>query len=605
MCIPNLTQATLIYNATSQSLERGENYYHSGAVTEVTLRGQVLQAEVEGNTAEPYQVSIDFDQGGIKQALCTCPYAFEGWCKHIVAVLLTCLHQPQRVTARPALVEQMAALNLEQAKHLILNLVEEFPETANWIDRYFSVTAVGSATATSQSSRQASKPIRRTAIDPTPFRKQARYLLRDAVRYWEDGGDDDPISTELGALLQEAEAFTEQGDGHSALDILAAIIDGCVDNWEDVVDYGGDSYDIFYGFDAAWAEAMLTADLTEDEALIWQEWLEHWQQALGVSFDVSLEALRQGWDDPELLQVLRGEGELETGAEDDSDPEAYSGVVAEELAQVRLKILDRQERYQEYLHLACATGLDREYLVMLSQLGQRDQVLDEAPELLNTLSDAYAVAIALREQGALEEALEIAKVGLPLAPDPSPYRTAEIFTWIGDLAEGMEDRETALAAYVAAFAVQPAFKDYQKIRTLAAEQWPQIQPQLFQALRRGRLWGSEAAKVEIYLHEGMIDAAIAVVSDLSSYSSDLILQVMSAALGTHPDWVIENACRRAESIMDAGKAQYYHHAVRWLQQAKAAYLAADRKADWQSYYSKLTSTHGRKYKLMGLMQQGL
>ena len=39
------------------------------------------------------------------------------------------------------------------------------------------------------------------------------------------------------------------------------------------------------------------------------------------------------------------------------------------------------------------------------------------------------------------------------------------------------------------------------------------------------------------------------------------------------------ACReQAEKIMDAAKASIYHHAVKWLEKVRAAYLAADREA---------------------------
>ena len=31
--------------------------------------------------------------------------------------------------------------------------------------------------------------------------------------------------------------------------------------------------------------------------------------------------------------------------------------------------------------------------------------------------------------------------------------------------------------------------------------------------------------------------------------------------------------------MDAGKANAYHHAAKWLEKARSAYLAADREAD--------------------------
>lgn len=75
---------------------------------------------------------------------------------------------------------------------------------------------------------------------------------------------------------------------------------------------------------------------------------------------------------------------------------------------------------------------------------------------------------------------------------------------------------------------------------------------------------------------------------------------MDAAIEINPDWVIRNACRRAESIMDAGKAKYYDEAVEWLKKARDAYVASDKEQEWSDYRTELITIHGRKYKLMGL-----
>ncbi len=85
--------------------------------------------------------------------------------------------------------------------------------------------------------------------------------------------------------------------------------------------------------------------------------------------------------------------------------------------------------------------------------------------------------------------------------------------------------------------------------------------------------------------------------------AEIIHRVMEAAIFKHPDWVIENAKRRAESIMDAKKAKYYDHAAQWLQKAKAAYCQAGKQGEWSAYRTQLMQIHARKYKLMGLLKQ--
>ena len=59
----------------------------------------------------------------------------------------------------------------------------------------------------------------------------------------------------------------------------------------------------------------------------------------------------------------------------------------------------------------------------------------------------------------------------------------------------------------------------------------------------------------------MIDKEIAFVNDASYYRGKLVEKVMDVAIATYPDWVINNASGRAESIMNEGKAKYYDRAV--------------------------------------------
>jgi uncharacterized Zn finger protein len=99
--LPKLTEAIIRQHASSDSFQRGREYYGQGAVVRVVRRGQQLQAEVEGSQYEPYRVQITCDAGGIAQAICSCPYDWGGWCKHIVATLLAAVHDPAQIDERP------------------------------------------------------------------------------------------------------------------------------------------------------------------------------------------------------------------------------------------------------------------------------------------------------------------------------------------------------------------------------------------------------------------------------------------------------------------------------------------------------------------------
>src|SRR5205807_1039881 len=101
---------------------------------------------------------------------------------------------------------------------------------------------------------------------------------------------------------------------------------------------------------AVWTEAILSADLTPAERQAWAKRLADWQSAIGdycdVGFAAAREAAEQGWEYSPLQRVLKGEI-TEKGAWKGEAP-GY----ADALAVARLNVLERQGRFQEYLHLA-------------------------------------------------------------------------------------------------------------------------------------------------------------------------------------------------------------------------------------------------------------
>ncbi|RCJ27512.1 hypothetical protein A6770_25560 [Nostoc minutum NIES-26] len=587
MSIPKISEFTIRRNANTKSFQRGEVYYEAGAVTALTQRSHQLQAEVEGSEARPYRVSLSFDEQSVTSANCTCAYNFDGWCKHIVATILVCVRQPEIIEQRPTLEQLLDSLDHLQTQRLVQELVARYPQLIEAIDHHVSWT-IDAVTK-----QQSVKPVRLTSINSKPFGQQVRQILRDAVRYWEDGYEDDPISEELPSVIQTAVDFSERGDGYSAIAILEAITSACVENWDDVAEYGGDNDEIVGELNHAWCEAILSVELTPEEKVDIQVNLEAWQDEWSADFGMSLEALHQGWDEPALVSVLEG-NITERGVWEGEVPD-----YADDLALIRLKILERQERYEEYLYLASAEGQTQQYLTMLGRLGRVEEAIEAAQTEMNSIEEAFALAKTLAEQGSLQQALDIALSGLKL-PGNSQY---ELGIWTSDLALELDNREAGLSATKAAFQVKPSFFDYQKIEELAGDNWESVKIDLLKTIRTFGGWETASAKIDIFLHEGLIDDAIAIVTELSSYYSELIHRVMNAAIPYNPDWVIANARRRAEKIIDRGKAEYYYYAVEWLKKARAAYLESGRKADWLSYRATLVQSHARKRKLMEMFKQ--
>ncbi|HLO48940.1 MAG TPA: SWIM zinc finger family protein, partial [Kamptonema sp.] len=431
MPIPKFAEATLRQNSSPQSFERGETYYRNGAVEALTLRGNILQAEVEGSQAPSYRVRLSFESQNLAEASCTCAYSFGGWCKHIVATLLVCLHQPQKIEERPTLEHLLDRLNHQQTQLLLQNLAAEQPDLTDRIERH--INRIVGVTRTQKSQTISAQP---STINTAPYRQQVRQILRDGERYLEEGYEEDSITPDILDLISEAQEFSQCEDGNNAIAILQSITETCIENWDDVAEYGAYNDDIVTALDEAWTEAILCAELTKEQQIELQENLTNWQDEWDASFAMSLEALRQGWDFPPLQLILQG-NILERGVWEGEVPD-----YAEDLALIRLEILERRERYEEYLYLARAEEMNQQYLVMLVSLGRISEAISAAKTLMTSVEEAKALAFELRKQGAKSQALEVAQAGFSL----EGHCLYELATWASDLALELGDRATALKA---------------------------------------------------------------------------------------------------------------------------------------------------------------
>jgi uncharacterized Zn finger protein len=285
--IPKLSEASMRRHATSQSLERGQDYYKSGSVTSLIQRGNELSAKVEGSEFDPYRISIDFNKGGITSTFCTCPYNFEGWCKHIIATLLTCLHQPDLIEQRPELAELLAPLTREQLQLILHKLALEQPDWLDAIEQQI-------IQITPPKSTKSQKGSRRKSVDPKTIERQVEGIIARYAGQWNDY----PAMEEIEEILKEADSLIEQGDGKNGLIIVGAVARAYVQDWMNLDGSSGESGIFFEPLDASLAEAIRSAKLSKGDRQQWQRDIEAWQAEVddyGIDdgFAMSLAALVQ------------------------------------------------------------------------------------------------------------------------------------------------------------------------------------------------------------------------------------------------------------------------------------------------------------------------
>lgn len=590
---PALSESFLREYASPESFRRGEEYERQGAVLSLTRRGDVLQAEVEGSEPLPYRVRVVFGDGGVAAAECNCLYHWEGWCKHIVASLLTYLHRPESANVAPPLEDTLSVLDRDQLQALLLSLVTSDPNLADVIENRIALAQL--QTSGASGTREADASSHTVPIDPQPFRRQVQAALhgldrmRRSEAYWHVGG----VVREVQQVLEPARSLVEAGDGRAALPILEAITAEYVEGWTMLDDSDGEVSSFFYDLGPIWTEALLSADLTAEERESWADLLTVWTDELAdygidYAFESAIEAARQGWDYPPLLRVLQGEF-TEDEDWDDVAPDEVG-----ELAVARLNVLERQGRFKEYLNLAAAEGQTERYAAMLARMGSVAEAVEYGLSFFATAENALSLANALLEQGYPDEAIRIAEHGLTLQGP-----RAMLAIWLRELATKLGRIEQALPAAVIACREQPELSNYRAVQELSGDDWPDYRAELLTALRQASS-RYPAGAVDIFLYEGLFKDAIDAVEGTWDYA--LIERVVEAVMASHPGWVIPTSIKQAEPIINRGDAQNYDHAARWLAHAREAHHILGQEAEWSAYLEGLIDAHKRKYKLRPMLE---
>lgn len=117
----------------SHILDRGYEYYHSGAVKNLLRNGNLISADVVGS--EEYEVTIEIENREISYMYCSCPYANDNNnCKHMAAVLFE-LENPSNSTKESNVDLDKLVSNLSK-KEMKGLLIEIFNQDENLRNRF-------------------------------------------------------------------------------------------------------------------------------------------------------------------------------------------------------------------------------------------------------------------------------------------------------------------------------------------------------------------------------------------------------------------------------------------------------------------------------------
>lgn len=584
---------------TPRSFKRGEDYYTSGAIIEPVREGNTLRASCLGTAPEPYKVKVTIRDGEVTSASCTCPYDRGGACKHVIALLLTYIHEPEafEVIDKEREAEALMQLEKEQLVTLIQHMVAREPTLRKFLVEW--LTQVAGASEEPSESMHRKRAINFNA-EVKRYQANADKAFRNYSKYgFVDYGSSYPLSRELLKLIQLAEYMTARGEYVRAIAILTGTFESIDENIEMCDDSDGSISSVA----SECIEEMrnIVSDLNWDTQ-IRHEWQEHMfrrfaknRYGLADEVDELLLASCREEDVEYLKQLVNEELEQLKGA----------GAPCDFTKQYRWKsmagflsaLYEHAGDSSKALEILREYGLHFDYAKRLLELGRIDDAVAHAMKMLDGI-ESQQFAELLTEAGAWDSALQVVERALGKT-DESTWIWEDLMKQFAMLKERTRDFESARDAWMKLYSLRPTASCLEELQRIAqhTRDWERL-----------RQWALDEAEgkvdeltdlIPIYLHLAEWEKAIEVARELAKRGArgDLVADVADAIADEHPEVAIELYQLAAEKFIEQTNRSAYRDAAKLLSKAKAIAQAVNPEA-FQQYMDELRKHYKRRPALL-------
>lgn len=561
---PELTLAGVRNWVGQREIDKGRPYAQGGAIVQPRRQGMALKAECWGTAPSPYRVTVTLSKAGIAASDCSCPVG--GRCKHVAALLLMYLQDPESFTE----VEPLRASLEQRSKDELIALIEKMLKHHPELERLVELPQATSG----------------EPITPQLVKRQVEKVFGNlSYRGWDDG-DLASVGHELTQLVEVGDGYLLQGDLASALAVYQTVVEEVIKRYGELSDEEGELAEVVNRCTEGLA-SLLAA--TSDEA--------RREDLLRILFEIYLEDLRLGGyglgeDVPEKIIHYASEAERAHVAAwvREALPQGNDFGVRfrrEAMGRFLLGLHGDQLDDEAFLRLCRESGRVKDLVERLLLLGRVDEALQETAKVEDYELLTLAELFVQQGHGARVHPL-IAARAAQHPPERHHAWRERFYTWLRDWARRSGDNARALELTEAMFWQHPHFGAYQELRHDAerAGRWQTVRIGLLKRLEKAR---KHVLLTEIYLHEGEVAAALATVKQ--TYGGALAIRVAQAAEADHPEAALALYRNEIDRLIEARGRESYQQAARYLLRARDLHERLG--LDWQNYLARLKDEHRR------------
>jgi uncharacterized Zn finger protein len=564
--ISSITQEDIERRVGSASFQKGQTYYSQGMIVKAHLNGQTIQARCYGSQAAFYQVQATLGPQQIQSADCSCPVGAGGRCKHVAALLLTWLNDPDRFQESESLDVALEKRSKAELIALIRVMLEREPDLKVLLDLPLPGT---------ESSR---KP-----LDPQVIRKQVEYAFEDSHDDW-GWADSYDVVRNLKPLFDLATQNIEQEHYENAA-IIYQMMANTVLEYSDAImqDEGGRIGGVLWDCIEGLEECLQSLTGSEQREGILRTLFDIYawdtlkaggngisDEAPGIMIDKTTPGERQRVI--EWIQSIMPTGDSWS---DDYHRQNLGGF------QIALQVDQLDD--EAFLALCRQTGRVHDLVDRLLSLNRVDEAAREARQVSDYPLLGLADIFVQHGQGSLAQSL--------LRSRAETSSDSRLRSWLKTYAEKHGDYKQALDLAGQLFWMRPSVEDYTEMRRLAEPlgQWQELRAETLDRLANK---GEYRLLTGIYLEEGYIDLALATLEKARSasrwgVSDSLQLQVAEAARQDRPRESIRLYLQLAQGLIAIRGRGNYAQAAKHLKQVHEMYRRLDDLTGWQKLITNL------------------
>ena len=565
--LPSFSASDVQHRVGQASFDRGRRYFRDRAIFDVRREGRTLKAACHGSLPDPYYLHVTFDEGGITEADCSCPVGDGGFCKHVAALLLTWLADPDVFVETEPVDQALQRRSKEDLIGLIRLMLTRHPELEDLV------------AMPSPGSRQA-------ALEPGVIERQVRRVFSGDLYEW---GSAYRIGRDLERIARQGNAYAQHGDWASTSTLCRALIDGIMEHYEMLHDENGDVAEVVNTCVTHLGRILERATdpaLRSDVAQLLYEVLR---------WDVAMGGVDLGYEAKDFLQAHATAGErADVCARIEADLERLgpaddwsSGWRREALGGLLLALQPGEVDDETYLHVCRASGRTEDLVARLLQLGRPDEALKAARAASDYILLQLTPHFLDHSHGEAIDALVLNRLG-----DGTDRRLVE---WLKERARDRGDAELAQRLAERLFMADPSVERYADVlalsRTLGRED-------AVRTALRDRLQSQKAYAVliEVYLHDDEPDEALKLLylseKEWGFYGrrSQLRLTVADAVAEARPEEALQLYLDAATNLIEQRGRSNYAEAARLLHKVRVVYQRRGKHEDWRLFIQELRDT---------------